>query len=66
MVPSAVLGVLTGALMMRQFRPSISRALLATLAPLFATLGFVLILMFGLGCTSNQMAGVTATYDGRP
>lgn len=65
MVPSAVLGVLTGALMMRQFRPSIRRALFASLIPLLATLGLVLVLMFGLGCSTNHMAGVTATYDGR-
>ncbi|KAH9279915.1 Solute carrier organic anion transporter family member 5A1 [Echinococcus granulosus] len=63
-VPSAVLGVLTGALLMRRFRPSIKQTLLASLVPLFATLATVLILMLGLNCSANQMAGVTATYDG--
>lgn len=66
MVPSAVLGVLTGALLMRHFRPSITRTLLAVLLPLFATLATVLILMLGLNCSANQMAGVSATYDGKP
>ncbi|KAM3181265.1 hypothetical protein ACTXT7_014701 [Hymenolepis weldensis] len=65
-VPSAVLGVLTGALLMRHFRPSITRTLLAVLLPLFATLATVLILMLGLNCSANQMAGVSATYDGKP
>uniref|UniRef100_A0A5K3EXT0 Solute carrier organic anion transporter family member n=1 Tax=Mesocestoides corti TaxID=53468 RepID=A0A5K3EXT0_MESCO len=64
-VPSAVLGVLTGALLMRHFRPSITRTLFASLIPLLATLATVLILMLGLGCPKNQMAGVTATYDGK-
>lgn len=63
-VPSAVLGVLTGALLMRHFRPSITQTLLSSLIPLFATLATVLILMLGLNCSANQMAGVTATYDG--
>nr|CDS25813.1 Solute carrier organic anion transporter family [Hymenolepis microstoma] len=65
-VPSAVLGVLSGALLMRYFRPSITRTLLAVLLPLFATLATVLILMLGLNCSANQMAGVSATYDGKP
>ena len=65
-VPSAVLGVLTGALLMRHFRPSITRTLFASLIPLLATLATVLILMLGFNCSTNQMAGVTATYDGKP
>ena len=64
-VPSAVLGVLSGALLMRHFRPSISRTLLSCLVPLFATLTTLLVLLLGLNCSSNQMAGVTASYDGK-
>lgn len=63
-VPSAVLGVLTGAIMMRQFRPTISQALLAACGSVVATMATTLVLMLGLSCATNQMAGVTATYDG--
>ncbi|BHF69991.1 Solute carrier organic anion transporter member 5A1 [Sparganum proliferum] len=63
-VPSAVLGVLTGALLMRHYRPNIPKALLAVLASMVATLTTSLVLMLALSCPSNLMAGVTATYGG--
>lgn len=63
-VPSAVLGVLTGALLMRHYRPNIPTTLLAVLASMVATLTTSLVLMVALSCPSNLMAGVTATYGG--
>ncbi|VEL33341.1 unnamed protein product [Protopolystoma xenopodis] len=61
-VPSAVLGVLVGALLMRRYRPSIPNALAAMLLTLLSTLATSIVLV-SLSCDNdNRIAGLTATY----
>ncbi|CAL8081498.1 unnamed protein product [Calicophoron daubneyi] len=64
-VPSSLTGVLTGALLMRHYRPSIDRTLAGVSIVIGVTV-FTTISLMLIGCPSNRVAGLTATYDGKP
>ncbi|KAL3312445.1 hypothetical protein Ciccas_008961, partial [Cichlidogyrus casuarinus] len=65
-VPSAVLGVLTGAFAMRRIRPNVPDTIRYLHVPIFLSVCTNIALLC-LGCSdSNQIAGLTATYHGKP
>ncbi|KAF5400526.1 hypothetical protein PHET_06136 [Paragonimus heterotremus] len=64
-VPSSAVGILTGALLMRRYRPQIHRALAGMSVMIAATVLTTITLML-LNCPGNRVAGLTATYDGKP
>ncbi|KAA3679137.1 solute carrier organic anion transporter family, member 5A [Paragonimus westermani] len=64
-VPSSAVGILTGALLMRRYRPQIHHALAGMLVMIAATVLTTVTLML-LNCPGNRVAGLTATYDGKP
>ncbi|GAA51875.1 Solute carrier organic anion transporter member 5A1 [Clonorchis sinensis] len=64
-VPGALIGIITGAIFMRHYRPRIDRALSSVCLVIALTVVTTLILML-LGCSGNRIAGLTATYDGQP
>ncbi|KAF6775486.1 hypothetical protein AHF37_04709 [Paragonimus kellicotti] len=64
-VPSSAVGILTGALLMRRYRPQIHRALAGMSIMIAATVLTTITLML-LNCPGNRVAGLTATYDGKP
>ncbi|CAH8632147.1 unnamed protein product [Heterobilharzia americana] len=63
-VPSSLLGVLSGALLMRHFRPTLHRTLFG-LCIMIAITVVTSISLMSIGCHSSRMAGITATYDGK-
>ncbi|KAF8560458.1 hypothetical protein P879_10148 [Paragonimus westermani] len=64
-VPSSAVGILTGALLMRRYRPQIHHALAGMSVMIAATVLTTVTLML-LNCPGNRVAGLTATYDGKP
>ncbi|KER23856.1 hypothetical protein T265_14549, partial [Opisthorchis viverrini] len=64
-VPGALIGIITGAIFMRHYRPRIDRALSSVCLVIALTVVTTLSLMM-LGCSGNRIAGLTATYDGQP
>ncbi|CAH8657173.1 unnamed protein product [Dicrocoelium dendriticum] len=64
-VPSSLLGILSGALLMRRYRPPIDRTL-AGISVMIGTTVITTISLMLIGCPGNRVAGLTATYDGKP
>ena len=64
-VPSSLLGVVSGALFMRHYRPRMDHTLAAVSIVIAATVLTTVSLML-IGCPNNRVAGVTASYDGSP
>ncbi|VDP82999.1 unnamed protein product [Echinostoma caproni] len=64
-VPSSLLGVLSGALIMRHYRPRIDRTLAGVSLLIGGTVVTTIILML-ISCPGNRVAGLTATYSGEP
>ncbi|KAK4467647.1 hypothetical protein MN116_008588 [Schistosoma mekongi] len=62
-VPSSLLGVLSGALLMRHFRPTLHRTL-SGLCIMIALTVITSISLMSIGCHSSRVAGITATYSG--
>lgn len=62
-VPSSLLGVLSGALLMRHFRPTLHRTL-SGLCIMISLTVITSISLMSIGCQSSRVAGITATYDG--
>ncbi|KAH9579490.1 Solute carrier organic anion transporter member 4A1 [Schistosoma haematobium] len=62
-VPSSLLGVLSGALLMRHFRPTLHRTL-SGLCIMISLTVITSISLMSIGCQSSRVAGITATYNG--
>ncbi|CAH8639891.1 unnamed protein product [Schistosoma rodhaini] len=62
-VPSSLLGVLSGALLMRHFRPTLHRTL-SGLCIMISLTVITSISLMTIGCQSSRVAGITATYNG--
>lgn len=64
-VPSSLAGVLSGAMIMRHYRPRIDRTLAGVSVLICGTVLTTVSLML-ISCPGNRVAGVTATYSGEP
>ncbi|TPP62475.1 putative organic anion transporter [Fasciola gigantica] len=64
-VPSSLIGVLSGALIMRHYRPRIDRTLVGISMLIGGTVLTTISLML-ISCPGNRVAGLTATYSGEP